>query len=319
MAWSTDDIPAQDGRRAVVTGANSGLGKQTALALARAGAAVTLACRDVAKGEAAADAIRRAAPGAAVRVEALDLASLASVRAFAAREQDAGAPLDLLVNNAGVMATPPRLTADGFELQLGTNHLGHFALTGLLLPLLRAADAARVVTLSSVAHRLGRIAFDDLQSERHYGAWRAYGQAKLANLLFARELARRAEAAGLALRSLAAHPGYSSTNLQIAGPGMSGGLLGRANALAGRLGNVLIGTSDAYGALPTLYAATAPDAPNGELVGPTRLGQTRGPVGVVPSTRAGRDPEVAARLWAVSEELTGVRVALDPDPARGDG
>ncbi|WP_210494949.1 oxidoreductase [Patulibacter sp. SYSU D01012] len=319
MGWSTDDIPAQTGRRAVVTGANSGLGKRTALELARKGAAVVLACRDVGKGQAAAAEIRRAAPDADVTVEELDLASLASVRAFADRQDAAGPPLDLLVNNAGVMATPPRLTADGFELQLGTNHLGHFALTGLLLPRLRAADAPRVVTLTSGLHRIGRIAFDDLQSERSYGPWRAYGQAKLANLLFARELARRAAVAGLPLRSLAAHPGYSATNLQTTGPAMSGGLLGRLNAVAGRVGNAVLGTGDAYGALPTLYAATESQAPNGEMIGPTKLSQTRGPVGVVPSTRAGRDPETAGRLWTVSEELTGVRFDLEAGPARDDG
>lgn len=312
MAWSTKDIPRLDGRRAVVTGANSGLGLQTALELARVGADVTLACRDPARGAAATDSIRAQVPDAKLQVQALDLADLSSVRAFAAAINDAGQPLDLLINNAGVMAPPRRETADGFELQLGTNHLGHFALTGLLLDRLTSAPNPRVVTVSSAAHRIGKIDFDDLQRERSYGPWRAYGQSKLANLLFARELQARAAAAGLLLLSLASHPGYSATALQTTGPGMGGGVMGRLNALGGQIGNVLIGTSDAYGALPSLYAATDPEVPGGSFVGPTRLNQTRGPVGVVASTKAGRDMDVARRLFDVSEELTGVRFGLAP-------
>ncbi|MFA4928235.1 MAG: oxidoreductase [Patulibacter sp.] len=307
MAWSAADIGDLRGRRAVVTGANSGLGLQTAKELARAGAQVTLACRSPERAEQAVAAIRSEVPDALVQVEALDLADLSSVRAFAARVGESGRPLDILINNAGVMATPQRLTADGFELQFGTNHLGHFALTGLLLEALRAAPAPRVVTVSSAMHRIGSIDFDDLQWQRSYGPWKAYGRSKLANLLFARELQVRVDAAGIPLRSVAAHPGYSATALQTSGPGMGGGLMARLNTLGGRLGNVLVSTPDAYGALPSLYGATDAEVPGGSFVGPTRLAQTRGAVGTVQSTRAGRDMAVAARLFDVSEELTGVR------------
>jgi NAD(P)-dependent dehydrogenase (short-subunit alcohol dehydrogenase family) len=310
MPWSPSDIPSLEGRRAVVTGANGGLGLQTALELARHGAAVTLAVRDTGRGRRAEERIAAEVPGASLRVEELDLADQASIRAFAEREDAEGEPLDLLINNAGIMATPPRVTADGFELQLGTNHLGHFALTGLLLDRLRAANAPRVATVSSQAHRLGTIDFDDLNWQEGYGPWKAYGRSKLANLLFARELQARADAAGLPLRSTAAHPGYSSTGLQTAGPGMSGGILGAANAWAGRIGNVLVGTKDSYGAQATLYAATHPEVPGSSFVGPTRLGQTRGPIGPVRSSAAGRDMTVASRLFDVSEELTGVRFGL---------
>jgi len=311
MGWNVTDIPSQAGRRALVTGANSGLGLQTSLALARAGAEVLLACRDAGRGAAAQRAIRAGVPDAAVEVRSLDLASLASVRALAAALEEEGRPLDLLVDNAGVMATPLRRTAEGFELQVGTNHLGHFALTGLLLDRLRAAPAPRVVTVSSQAHRIGRIDLDDLNWERRpYRRWAAYGQAKLANLLFARELQRRADAGDLALRSVAAHPGYSATHLQTAGPGQGSGRIDRLTALGGRIGNALLATSDAYGALPSLYAATHPEVSGGALVGPTRLGQTRGAVGEVPSSRAAHDRDLAARLWERSAELTGVAFDL---------
>ncbi|MEV4420179.1 oxidoreductase [Patulibacter sp. NPDC049589] len=315
MPWSTSEIPSLEGRRAVVTGANGGLGLQTALELARRGAQVTLAVRDVQKGATAVDRITAKVPGASLAVETLDLADLASVRAFATREDAGGLPLDLLVNNAGIMATPPRLTADQFELQFGTNHLGHFALTGLLLGRLKAADAPRVVTVSSIVHRLGTIDFDDLNWHASYGPWRAYGRSKLSNLLFARELQARVDAAGIPLRSLAAHPGYSSTHLQTTGPAMSGGVLGRLNAWGGKVGNVLVATKDSYGAQPSLYAATHPEVPGGSFVGPTRLGQTRGPIGPVTSTAAGRDMAVASRLFDVSEELTGVSFGLAPAAA----
>jgi NAD(P)-dependent dehydrogenase (short-subunit alcohol dehydrogenase family) len=311
MGWSTKQIPSLRGRRALVTGANSGLGLQTALELARAGAHVTLACRDAGRADGAVATIRDQVPDADLEVRALDLASLASVRALAEALDGEGAPLDLLINNAGVMATPERRTADGFEQQLGTNHLGHFALTGLLLERLKAAPAPRVVTVSSGLHRIGRIDLDDLNWERRgYKRWGAYGQSKLANLLFARELQRRADAGDLALRSAAAHPGYSATHLQTAGPGQGGGVGDRLNALVGRVGNALLATSDAYGAQPTLYAATHPEVSGGAYVGPTRLGQNRGPIGEVPSTRAGHDREVARRLWERSEQLTGVAFGL---------
>src|SRR5437763_8838280 len=216
--WNERDIPDQGGRTAIVTGANSGLGLATARALARAGARVVLACRSGDRGAAALQQILDAVPQANAELSLLDLGDLSSVRDFTGRFAGGHDGLDLLINNAGIMATPRRLTADGFESQLGTNHLGHFALTGLLLPRLNSRPAPRVVTVSSVAHRIGRIRFDDLQGERRYGRWSAYGQSKPANLLFAVELERRAATAGLALRSMAAHPGYSATNLQTSGP-----------------------------------------------------------------------------------------------------
>lgn len=289
--WTADDIPDQRGRTAVVTGANSGLGLVTARELARAGATVVMACRNVAKGQDAAAQIRRDVPGAVVEVAELDLGSLASVRAFA---DGVDGEVDLLVNNAGVMAPPRRETADGFELQLGTNHLGHFALTARLID--RVRD--RVVTLSSGAHRIGSIDFDDLQRERRYFRWTAYGQSKLANLLFALELDRRLRRAGSAVSSLAAHPGYAATNLQTAAPPV-------ADRLLMMVTNRLVAQSAEMGALPTLYAATAPDAEGGTFVGPDGFAEQRGhPTTVTPSAAA-RDEDVARRLWEVSEDLTG--------------
>ncbi len=299
--WSARDIPDQAGRVAVVTGANSGLGYATALELARAGATVVLACRDTTKGERAQAAIRQAAPAADAQLAELDLADLGSVRAFAANLVAQQPHLDVLINNAGVMAPPRRLTTDGFESQIGTNHLGHFALTGLLLGPLLAAAEPRVVTLSSGVHRIGRINFDDLQSERRYIKWMAYGQSKLANLLFCFELQRRATEARTALVSVAAHPGYAATNLQFAGPSHS-----YEKAIMA-VGNKLIAQSAEMGALPTLYAATAPDLPGGSFVGPDGFMEQRGHPKVV--TAAGRAYDQAAwrRLWEISEELTGVR------------
>jgi NAD(P)-dependent dehydrogenase (short-subunit alcohol dehydrogenase family) len=304
VAWTTDQIPAQAGRHAVVTGANSGIGLVAARELARAGAHVVMACRDAGRGERAAAEIRAAVPAADVEVRELDLADLASVRAFA-EDLPPGA-LDLLVNNAGVMATPRRTTADGFELQLGTNHLGHFALTGLLFDRLRAAAAPRVVTLTSDLSRTGRIDFDDLQGERSYGRWSAYAQSKLANMLFALELDRRA---GPEVTSVAAHPGYAATNLQTSGP--TQGAPAVVKHLF-RVSNTLFAQSDEMGALPTLMAATAPDLPGGSLVGPR--GGMRGRPKRVGVHGRGRDPEAARRLWETSEELTGVRFAAEATP-----
>ena len=300
--WTTSDIRPLGGRSFVITGPG-GLGFETGLALARAGGAVILAGRDPAKGTASRDAILIRAPGADVRFELLDLARLESISAFAERLTNERDSLDTLVNNAGVMMIPKRqVTADGFERQLGTNHLGHFALTGRLLPLLRNGDSPRVVTVSSVAHRRGRIAFDDLQSERRYSPWRAYGQSKLANLLFMRELQRRSDEGGWGIASLAAHPGASSTGLIDNGLGA-----GSIGARLMHLFQPLFFQSAAQGALPQLHAATSPDATPGSYYGPDGVGELRGfpaPARVKPQAR---DDAAAARLWAISEELTGVR------------
>ena len=306
MAWTTADIRDLDGRTALVTGATGGLGLQTALGLAKAGARVLVGARDAGRGEDAAARIAAEAAGAQVEVVRLDLADLESVRDAAEEVRERGEPLELLVLNAGVMALPRRTTADGFEMQLGTNHLGHFALAAQLLPALLEAPDPRVVTVSSGAHKFGRIDFQDLQSERRYRRWRAYGQSKLANLLFAFELQRRAAAADLPLRSMAAHPGYAATNLQAAGPKMSGN---QAGELLMAVGNRLFAQSDADGALPILYAATA-DLPGASYAGPSGRGEMQGSPTLVSPSHAATDEAVARRLWAVSEELTGVRFEL---------
>ncbi|MDX6595478.1 MAG: hypothetical protein QOI72_860, partial [Solirubrobacterales bacterium] len=290
--WTAADIPDQAGRTAVVTGANSGLGLAAARALAGAGADVVLACRNTEKGEAAVASIRADVPDASLALESLDLSSLDSVRAFAERFRGVHESLDLLINNAGVMAPPRRQTADGFELQLGTNHLGHFALTGLLLGKLQGREDARVVTVSSTAHKMGRVNFDNLQGERRYFRWNAYGQSKLANVLFALELDRRLRAAGSAVKSLVAHPGYASTNLQSAAPP----LLDRA-VMA--VTNRLLGQTPEMGALPELYAATRPNLDGGLFHGPDGFEEQRGYPTVVRPDKAGRDEATAARLWDV--------------------
>ena len=300
--WTERDIPDQSGRLAVVTGGNSGLGLVTARELARAGAEVIIGSRDLAKGSAAAKEIKSAVPNARVDVLALDLADLSSVRAFASQVSKAHPAIDLLVNNAGVMAPPRRMTVDGFESQIGTNHLGHFALTGLLMDNLLARPEPRVVTVSSTAHRAGRINFDDLNGERSYNNWMAYSQSKLANLLFAFELDRRARAAGTALKSIAVHPGYAATNLQTAGPARF------YERIGGQIGNVLVGQSADKGALPTLFAATAHDVQGGEFIGPDGFMEIRGNPKIVKARSAAYDEDVARRLWELSESLTGVRL-----------
>ena len=285
--WTAADLPTLDGRTVVVTGASSGIGTVAARELARAGAHVVLAVRDVAKGE------RVAATFTGEReVRRLDLTDLASVRAFA----DAWTgDLDILINNAGIMAVPEGRTVDGFELQIGTNHLGHFALTNLLLP--NVTD--RVVTVASGAHRLGAIDLQDLNWERRgYNAWRAYGQSKLANLLFTAELQRRLGAAGSSVRATAAHPGYSATHLQ----GNTGSRL--QTALMG-IANRVVAQSDAQGALPSLYAATQ-DIPGGSYVGPDGIGEFRGHPKLVDRSKAAKDAATARGLWDLSERLTGV-------------
>ena len=295
--WTAADIPDQSGRVAVVTGANSGLGLATARELARAGAHVVLACRSVVKGQGAAAQIVSVVPGAHLEAARLDLADLDSVRAFAAA---APARVDLLINNAGVMAAPRRVTPQGFESQFGTNHLGHFALTGLLLGSLLAAPAPRVVTVSSLMHRGGKIDFDDLQGEHGYSRWGAYQQSKLANLMFCFELQRRAVEAGTALKSMAAHPGYAATNLQAAGTDRFYERWFMA------IGNKLFAQSADMGALPTLYAATFPDLPGGTFVGPGGRREQRGYPTVVTAASKAYDEHAWRRLWDVSEELTGV-------------
>ncbi|GAB2612168.1 oxidoreductase [Streptomyces capparidis] len=298
--WSAADIPALGGRVAVVTGANSGIGYCTARELARRGAAVVLACRDRSRGEDALTRLKEEVPGADAALARLDLADLASVRAFADGLPHDG--LDLLVNNAGVMALPRGATADGFETQFGVNHLGHFALTGLLLPRLLARPGARVVNVSSVLHLLANVDLGDLNSERRYRRWVAYGRSKSANLLFTHALARRAEAAGAELTAVAAHPGYASTNLGIAGARMTGQ---RLKERVYGVGNRVFAQSAADGALPTLYAATAPGVPQDAFIGPGLL--MRGAPTESPRARWTRDGKAAELLWSASEQLTGVR------------
>ncbi len=284
--WTSADLPDLSGRTAVITGANSGIGLSAARYLAEASAHVIIACRDTAKGSAAASGI----PGT-VNVRAVDLADLSSVRAFASGLSE---PFDILINNAGVMALPLRRTADGFEMQIGTNHLGHFALTGLLLDRIRD----RVVTVSSGMHRIGRIRLPDLNWEQgRYQRWAAYGQSKLANLLFTYELGRRLSAAGSSVRSVAAHPGYAATNLQA-----------HTESIADRimaLGNQLVAQSADMGSLPTVYAATA-DIPTNTYIGPDGLFEQRGHPKIVTSNSASHNEDTARRLWDLSEQLTGV-------------
>jgi len=300
--WTTADIPPLDGKTAVITGATGGLGYETALALAAAGAAVVLTGRNDAKGRNAIQKIRGRLPGANVVYENLDLANLASVADFAKRFSAAHASLDLLVNNAGVMALPERkLTTDGFEMQFGTNYLGHYALTAQLLPLLRRGNQPRVVNLSSLTHRRGAINFDDLQGTWPYSPGKAYSQSKLAMLMFALELQRRSDAGGWGLMSNAAHPGFARTDLFANGPG-AGGLLGLLNKVL----QPFISHSAAEGALPTLFAATSPEAKRAGYYGPSGFYELKGPPAPAKIMPQAEDLAVAARLWDVSAALTGV-------------
>jgi len=305
--WTAADVPDQAGRRAIVTGANSGLGFETALALAAKGAQVTLAVRDLQKGADAAREITARHPHAQVDVRRLDLADLGSIDEFAWLWREANPDgVDLLINNAGIMAIPRRESAQGHEMQLATNHLGHFALTGRLIDAIR--PEGRVVTVSSQAHRMGRIDFEDLMGERSYGPWRAYGQSKLANLLFMRGLAERLERAGSTVDSVAAHPGYASTHLQAVAPEMKGrGWQVKVMDVV----NKVMAQSAEMGALPTLYAATAPTVTRGDYVGPDGFGEQRGHPKLVGMTDSARDRAAADRLWSVSEDLTGVRYLSD--------
>ena len=304
--WTTKDIPDQSGRLVVVTGATGGLGLETALDLAGAGAEVVLVGRSADKGAAALELIRGRHRDAVVRFEQADLADLSSVAGFAARMQAAGRPIDILINNAGVMALPKRqTTVDGFEMQFGVNYLSHFALTARLLPLLTAGQA-RVVQLSSMAHRGGRIRLDDLNHEAGYRPWPVYQQSKLAMLMFAIELDRRSRANGWGVTSVAAHPGFARTDLIANGPSSSGGLL---TALAHSPLGRLFSHSAADGALPTLMAATIKDVRPGGYYGPQGRGEMKGPPGVARIEPQALDPDVAARLWVESERLTAVAFA----------
>jgi len=310
------NLPDQSGRLAVVTGANSGLGFEVSRRLAQAGADVVLAVRNQTRGQEAVERIRAEQPVGQVSFEQLDLSSLESVANFSQRLLDRARPVDLLINNAGVMAVPERqTTADGFELQLGANYLGHFALTGRLLPLLHASDAARVVSLSSLIHHQGRINLEDLQSERQYGPWAAYAQSKLATLLFSQELHRLSQRNGWDIVSNAAHPGITRSNLQHSGPSQGrGGPVTTALALLLRLLMVTPGLSQSVqmGALPILFAATSPYGVGGGYYGPSGLGSLTGwpaPDAIAPQAR---DERVAAQLWSASERLTGVDFPTAP-------
>lgn len=291
--WTAQDMTDQSGKMVIVTGANSGIGYEAAQALAVVGAHVVMACRDTSKGEAAAEAIRKAGPSGSLKVMALDLADLSSVRQFSEAFTQTFTRLDILVNNAGVMAIPNRRTADGFEMQFGTNHLGHFALAGSLIDLLIHTPNSRVITVSSYAHFFGWINFKDLNGEKFYQKWVAYCQSKLANVMFAYELQRRLSRGGGNPISLAVHPGYAATDLQ------------RYSPIFIAL-NRVVAQSPKMGALPTLYGATHPDICGGEYIGPDGFLAQRGYPHVARSSRHSHDEATARRLWAVSEKLTGV-------------
>ena len=291
--WNTEKIPSLTGKTAIVTGSNSGIGFEAAKALAAKNAKIIMACRNIENGEKAATEIRSLFPDSNIIVSELDLGSLASVRAFAGNFLKENDRLDMLINNAGIMMPPYGKTTDGFELQFGTNHLGHFALTGLLLPLLLKTGESRVVNVSSSAHKAGKINFDDLGSEQSYAKMKAYGQSKLANLLFTYELQRRFDAAGSGSIASAAHPGWSSTNLQRHS--------GTLNWL-----NPVFGQKASMGALPTLRAATSTDVRGGDYYGPGGFMEMKGSPYRVESNDRSHDTETARRLWEVSEKMTGV-------------
>ncbi|WP_426365251.1 oxidoreductase [Streptomyces sp. E-08] len=304
--WTAAGIPDQTGRTTVVTGANSGLGYVTARELARRGAHVVLTARNADRGRAALDRLRGELPGSAVELRALDLADLDSVHAFAGALDT---PVDVLVNNAGIMMPPRSLTKQGFESQFGTNHLGHYALTGLLLDRLRAGRDARVVTVTSTLHKTGAIHFDDLDGRRSYTPRGFYSQSKFANVLFGLELDRRLRASGVPVRSLLAHPGYSATNLQSSGP------TGLLKAIL-RVTNRLVAQDVETGALNQLYAATSPGAAGGQFIGPDGRNESKGHPTLVEPAESALDAGTARRLWDLSERLTGVRYDFAAQPAR---
>lgn len=302
--FTAEAVPDLTGKTIVVTGGNSGLGFECARALAAKRAHVVLACRDLGKAGAAIDQLRSTRPSSSIEAMALDLADLSSVRAFAASFCQKFDKLDVLLNNAGVMALPRMLTKDGFEMQFGTNHLGHFALTGLLLAPLLNTPGARVVTVSSYMHKLGKMAFDDLQGEKSYNSWKAYNQSKLANLLFTYELQRRFERRGAAVLAVASHPGYSDTNLQLVAPRMTGSSIGLQ--LMG-FSNKFLAQNAYMGALPSLYAATSGQVSGGDYIGPGGPGEFWGYPKKVRSHARSHDADAAARLFEISEVLTGVK------------
>jgi len=308
--WTTADIKPQNGKLAIVTGATGGIGFECALALAMAGAEVVVAGRNSEKGRIALSRIKDA--GAQARFELVDLASLASVSEFASRLNKEGKPIDVLINNAAVMSLPQKeSTADGFELQFGTNHLSHFALTARLLPLLLKARNPVVTTVSSLAHRRGRINFDDLQGEKSYGPWAAYQQSKLANVLFALELQRRSKANGWTLKSNAAHPGYARTDILVNGPGLEAPL-----SKVSLFIRPMLSHSAAEGALPVLYAAVAPEAEPGGYYGPGGFYEMKGPVAKAAIARQAKDEATAKRLWIASENLVNVKFPAEALTAR---
>jgi NAD(P)-dependent dehydrogenase (short-subunit alcohol dehydrogenase family) len=305
--WNAADMPDQSGRVVVITGANSGIGFEATKALTAKGATVVLACRNEDKAEEAESEIRAGHPPGAMTVVVLDVADLESVRRGAETIRSSHDHIDILINNAGIMAVPEQRSTDGFELQLATNHLGHFALTGLLMDRLLSTPASRVVSISSQAHRFGSMDFDDLNWEHGYKSWGAYGRSKLANLMFVYELQRRLQRAGSDTTATAAHPGFSRTELQRREPGS---LMDKLERLARPLMG-LVSQDAAAGALPTLRAATDPDASGGDYFGPSGFGEQTGPPVLVDSNQASHDEADAARLWTVSEDLTGVTYPFD--------
>ena len=292
--WTTENIPDQSGKIVIVTGANSGIGFEATRALALKGAIVIMACRSLKKGESAAEQIRSENPIGQVILRQLDLADLSSVQQFAGNFRTEYDRLDILINNAGVMAIPYQKTVDGFEMQIGTNHLGHFKLTGLLIELLKNTPNSRVVTISSYAHLMGRINFNDLNSEKVYQKWLAYGQSKLANVFFGYELQRRSARNGNNPISIVVHPGWAATNLQHTSSFFS-------------FFNPYLAQSQEMGALPTLYAATSPEIRGGEYIGPDGFLGQNGYPHKARSSRRSQDADTAQRLWEISEELTGIQ------------
>lgn len=306
MKWTAADMPSLKGKTAIVTGANSGLGLHTTIGLAAAGATVVMACRDPGRAAKALDTVRQQVAAAQVDLMPLDLASLDAVRSFASAYAAKYPQLDILCNNAGVMAIPYAKTRDGFEMQIGTNHFGHFALTGLLIDKLRATPGARVVSVASMAHMWtrGMDLEDPFFEHKPYKRWDAYGKSKLANLLFIFELDRRLRKAGAGVMALAAHPGYSDTNLQYVAPALDKSAVGK---LAMWVGNALLAQPAAMGALPSLYAASMADVAGGDYIGPDGLQQMRGYPTKVGCRKLARDADLQARWWALSEKLTGVQ------------